>query len=192
MKITGIIFFVAAAGLLCSCHSTKKIQQAITKKDTVATPPQPVINPHDDSINFIKDNYRQLLGHHIDFSSFSAKIDVDYEDADGKKNNVTAHIRMYKDSVIWVSVTGLLGIEGLRALITRDSVKLLVKQNKVFIERSVSYLQDVTELHLDLSALQDLLIGNPVFLDSNIISYSRTSSSITMLSNGDFFKNLFN
>lgn len=190
MKRTGVISFIAVAALLCSCHSTKKIQQAITKKDTVSVIPQPVIDPHDDSVNFIKDNYRKLLGHHIDFISFSAKIEVDYEDANGKKNNVNAHIRMYKDSVIWVSVTGLLGIEGLRALITKDSVKLLDKQNKVFIERSVSYLQEVTELPLDLSSLQDLVIGNPVFLDSNIVSYSRTSNTISLLSSGDFFKTL--
>ena len=190
MKEISIISFVIASILLCSCHSTKKIQEAITKKDTVVIVAPPAINPHDDSVNFIRQNYQQLVANRIDFTTFSGKIDVDYEDAEGKKNNVNVHVRMYKDSVIWVSITGLFGIEGLRALITTDSVKLLDKQNKVYIERSVTYLQEVTELPLDLSSLQDLLIGNPVFLDSNIVSYSRTSNTISMLSTGEFFKNL--
>lgn len=191
MKGSGFILFIVAAAILCSCHSTKKIQEAITKKDTIVVTPVAAINPHDDSLHFIREHYRDLMKNRISFTTFSAKIDIDYEDASGKKNNLTAHIRMYKDSVIWVSVTGLLGIEGLRALITADSVRLLDKQNKVYIPRSVLYLQEVTELPLDLSSLQDLLLGNPVFLDSNIVSYSRAANTISLLSNGGYFKNLF-
>ena len=123
--------------------------------------------------------------------AFSAKLDVDYEDADGKKyNNITTHLRMLKDSVIWVSITAILGIEGLRAVITRDSVKILDKQNKIATLRSVSYLQEVTALPLDLHSMQDLIVGNPVFLDSNILSYRKSPGSISLLSLGEFFKNL--
>lgn len=188
---TNFILIVIIYGILSSCHSTKKIQQAISKIDTSEVISAPVVNLHDDTLNFIRENYKHVLKNLISVTTFSAKIDVDYEDASGKKNNVNAHIRMYKDSAIWVSVTGLLGLEGLRALITKDSVRLLDKQNKVYIERSVSYLREITELPLDLPSLQDLLLGNPVFLDSNIISYSQSANSISLLSNGEFFKNLF-
>jgi uncharacterized phage-like protein YoqJ len=157
----------------------------------VANVTLPVNNLKEDSVHFIKESYKQILNNRISFTTFSAKIDVDYEDAAGKKYNVNAHVRIYKDSVIWVVITGALGFEGFRAYISPDSVKLLDKQNKSYIARSVSYLQEVTELPLDLSSLQDMLIGNPVFLDSNIISYSRSADAISLLSNGDFFKNLF-
>ncbi|MEP6699710.1 MAG: DUF4292 domain-containing protein [Bacteroidota bacterium] len=178
--------------LFGSCRSTKNIQTAIAKKDTVVVAVTlPTDNPKDDSIAFIKENYNRIINNRINFTTFSAKADVNYEDADGKKYNVNAHIRMYKDSIIWVSVTGPLGIEGLRAYITKDSVKMLDKQKKEYITRSVSYLQEITELPLDLTSLQDLLIGNPVFLDSNIVSYSKTANTITLQSNGRFFKNLF-
>jgi len=181
----------AALCLFCSCRSTRKIQTVITpKKDTIVVDTQPVVNLHDDSVAFMNENYRQVLANQIEFTTFSAKIDVDYEDADGKKYNVNAHLRMYRDSIIWISITGPLGIEGLRALITEDSVKLLDKQNKTYIARSVSYLQEVTELPLDLSSLQDLLVGNPVFLDTNLVSYSKTPDAISILSIGEFFKNL--
>ena len=183
---------------LASCRSTKKISTAISKKDTTQTVViNPVINPvgkpidhsHDDSINYMMENYRAIAKNHIDFTTFSARINVDYEDANGKKYNVTGHLRMYKDSVIWISITAIFGIEGLRAYITKDSVKVLDKQNKIYSARSVSYLQDVSALPLDLSTLQDLLLGNPVFLDSAMVSYNRASGVITMLSYGESFKN---
>ena len=186
-----LIIVISSACLFYSCRSTKKIQTAITPKDTAAVVVLPVENFKEDSVSFIRENYYGLLSNKISFTTFSGKIVVDYMDAEGKKYDVNAHVRMFKDSVIWIMVTGALGIEGLRAYITSDSVKILDKQNKTYIARSVSYLQDVTELPLDLASLQDLLIGNPVFMDSNIVSYSRSGNTISMLNKGDFFKNLF-
>jgi outer membrane biogenesis lipoprotein LolB len=180
-----------AVALLASCRSTKKIQTAISKTDTVKIQTPPSTDPHEDSMNFIKQTFNSIEQQKINFTTFSAKIDVDYRGTDDKKYDVNAHLRMYKDSVIWISVTAILGIEGMRVLITKDSVKLLNKQDKVYTARSVSYLQEVSALPLDLHSLQDLLIGNPVFIDSgNIVSYSNAGGFISLLSIGDFFKNL--
>jgi hypothetical protein len=185
-----IVLLIAGASLLSSCGTTKKIQTAIAKKDTTEVKALPVENLKEDSIAFIKMNYGRIISNRIGFTTFSAKIDIDYEDAEGKKSNATAHVRMYKDSAIWISLRGPLGFEGIRAYITRDSVKLLDKQNDTYTARSVAYLQDVTELPLDLSSLQDLFLGNPVFLDSNIVSYSQSDDDITLLNVSKFFKNL--
>jgi hypothetical protein len=38
--------------------------------------------------------------------------------------------------------------------------------------------------------LQDLIIGNAVFLDTNIVSYSSGNNVISLLSVGEWFKNL--
>src|SRR5688572_15068367 len=115
-----------AMTLLSSCRSTRKIQTIIATRDTsvVAVPKG---NTLEDTLRFIGEAFDGIKKNHIDFTSFSAKIEVDYEDAEGKKYDVTAHVRMLKDSVIWISVRAILGIEGLRAYITRDSVKMLDK-----------------------------------------------------------------
>jgi hypothetical protein len=117
-------------------------------------------------------------------------VNIDYVDADDKKYNVNANLRMYKDSTIWISVNAIFGIEGLRALITKDSVRILDKQNKLYTGRSIEYLQEVSSLPVDLHSLQDLLIGNAIFLDSNIVSYSKSGDAISLLSIGRIFKNL--
>lgn len=185
------LYFALAILLLTqACRPARHIQEAISKKDTiVAVTPAPEL-PREDTAALIREQLAGLEKNRIRFTTFSAKLDVDYRDGDGKKYDVNAHLRMYLDSVIWISITGPLGIEGLRALITADSVKLLDKQNKVYIRRSVSYLQDVSSLPLDLTTLQQLLLGNPVFLDSNILSFSRGAGTVSLQSSGSFFKNL--
>jgi len=95
---------------------------------------------------------------------------------------------MCKDSVIWVSINAALGIEAFRVLITPDSVKVLNKLDKVAQLRSVNYLQEVTQLPFDFYTLQDLIIGNPIYLDSNIVSFKRDDEYVSLMSNGKPFK----
>ena len=172
-----------------SCKSTKKIQTAIIKKDTTGTA-IPVDNAREDSLRFIEKAYKAIVANHVNYTSFSAKIDVDYIDADDRRYNVNAFVRMYRDSVIWVSIHAGLGFEALKAFITKDSIKILDKQNKLYTARSIEYLQDVSQLPVDLSTLQDILVGNTIFLDSDIVSYSRFDNSISLLDIGKMFKNL--
>ena len=189
IMIKNILLLVVLISIIASCRSTKKIQTAIAKKDSVQVMDS-AINKKEDSVRFIRNIYNHIDSNRIDFKTLNAKISVNYEDADNKKYNVNAFVRMYKDSIIWVSVNAIFGIEALRVLITEDSVKLLDKQNKVYTARAVSYLKEVSALPLNLHILQNLIVGNPVFLDSNITTYSRTADEISMLSIGEYFKNL--
>jgi hypothetical protein len=185
MKV--LLIVIAGVLLFTSCRSTRKIQTAIAKKDSTNNA---AVKSGEDSVAVIRESIASLKSHYIDFTTFSAKVDVDYVGGDGKKENANANVRMYKDSAIWISVTGLFGIEGLRALITQDSIRIINKLDKIYTGRSVAYVQEVTGLPLNLSSLQDLIIGNPVFLDSNIVSYNRAGNVISLLSVGDWFKNL--
>ena len=78
-----LLILISSAILVSSCRSTRKIQNAISiKKDTVEV--KPSTNPHEDSLKVIKENYNQLLTNHIEFETFSAKINTDYQGSDGK------------------------------------------------------------------------------------------------------------
>lgn len=174
---------------LFSCRSTKSIQTAMSRKDS-----SQVIVPDStarkDSIRFMQDIYSAVQKNRVEFQTFSAKVKVDFQGSDGKKNDFNAFIRLQKDSVIWVSVNALLGIEAFRVLITPDSVKVLNKLDKVLQLRSVSYLREITKLPLGFKELQDLLIGNPIYFDNNIISYKKEAESISVLNTGELFKHL--
>ncbi|MBS1917427.1 MAG: DUF4292 domain-containing protein [Bacteroidetes bacterium] len=188
-NLSGSFFLVFA---IAACHSTKKIQKVIasSKKDTVIAVTAITDDPHADSLKFISDVVAKVEKNKIDFKTFSAKMKVSYEGSDGKGSDLTAFLRIQADSIIWVSIVGPLNIEGVRILITPDSVKVLNKLNKELILRSKSYLQEIAKVPLDFKTVQDILIGNPIYLDSNNISFYRNEENgISLLSVGNLFKN---
>ena len=182
-----ILILIAGLAMLSSCRSTKKIQTVIAKKDSVAIA---ALNSSADSLVFMRNLYGKINATHINFNTFSAKVKVDFEGSDGKKNDFNAFVRIKKDSLLWVSINAALGIEAFRVLITPDSVKVLNKLDKVIQLRSVSYLREVTRIPLTFKDLQKLIIGNPLYLDSNIISYKQEGQSVTLISVGELFKHL--
>ena len=185
-----LLLLVITTPLIFSCRSTRKIQTAIAKKDSVQVVVDSSGKSGEDSLAVIRQSLENIKKSIIHYTTFSAKLNVDYSGTDQKNHNMNVNLRMYKDSVIWISITAILGIEGLRAYITKDSVKILNKQDKIYMARSVAFLQEVTALPLDLQSLQDILIGNPVFFDSTVISYSRSGNTISLLSVGNWFRNL--
>jgi hypothetical protein len=191
-----IALVVAMAGIAAGCRSTKKIQKVIAapsaKKDSAVTV-TPMVTPEDrhaDSLKVIRQTVEGLNRNRIDFQTFSARMKVHYEGSDGKDYEFNAFIHIKKDSLIWVSINAALGIEAFRLLITPDSVKILDKLKKIARLRSVSFLQEEIHLPVDFKAIQDLLLGNPIYLDTtNILFYKKDASAISLLSAGDLFKN---
>jgi hypothetical protein len=175
-------------GSLEGCRSTKKIRKVMATKapvrtDTVQTPiVQTPEDLHADSLRYIQQALSRLAANKIDFNTFSARIKVRYEGADESPVEVNAFLRIRKDSIIWVSVNAVLGIEAFRMQITPDSVKILDKIKKVARLRSVSFLQEAIHLPVNFGTLQDLLLGNPVFLDTAGIIYYRKENAGALLS----------
>lgn len=184
LLLTGFVILVNYG-----CHTTRKIQTAIAKKDTAQ-----VVIVHDnkaDSVKYIHDILTRVEKNRIDFKTFSAKIKVEYTDKDGKGPDLTVFTRIIKDSAIWLSINAtIFSYEAFRVLITPDSVKVLNKKEKEYQLRSVSYLQEIIQLPFDFKTLQDLLIGNPVYLDSNIVSFKKNEESVLLLCSGKLFKHL--
>lgn len=183
-----LVFLIGLIAVLASCRSTRTISNAVTKKDSAvkAVPAVAIV----DTQQLIQEALQQVQANRIDYQTFNAKVAIDYKGTDGKGYGVNANIKMYKDSAIWVSANAILGIEAMRVLVTKDSVKLLNKLEKVYTARSIGYLQEVTSLPLNLYTLQDMIIGNPVYLDSNIVQYSNGNGVISLMSLGEFFRNL--
>lgn len=196
-KLAASSLQLAALFLFFSCKTVKKveaIQEAITKKDTA----QVVVikeTPEVDSAAIVADIMGKVIQNKIDFQTFNAKIKVDYEGAENK-DNYTVYLSMRKDSVIIIRVKGsFLGIsaEGLQVKINQDSVTLVRKVGEKYImNRSINYLQDVTQIPFDFATLQDLLIGNPIFVSKNLVSYKNSNTQLLVVMVGELFKHLIN
>ena len=184
-----IFFVLLFITIASSCRTAKKIQTAVAKKDTVSVT---ITNfSREDSLKVITNAMAEVRQSKMDFKTFSAKVKVDYQNNKGNQPNITAYIRILKDSLIWVSgYATIFNIEAFRILINKDSVFLIDKINKQVQYRSIDYLQEVTAIPFDYKTLQDLLVGNPVFFSDSVISYKETESKILLATLGRYFKNL--
>lgn len=188
MKQFFFLLTIFSGLFFCSCKTTRQINKAIAPRDT-----SNVMDHHsaEDSLRIIQETVSAVGSHYIDFRTFAAKIKVEVSDSKGKQPDITAVVRIIKDSAIWMSLSAtFLNIEVYRVLITKDSVILLNKQQKEVQYRSLDYLQEVTEIPFDFKTVQDILIGNPVFYTDSIISYKQDDRYILMTSLGRDFKNL--
>ena len=189
MKITNIAFVCLIT--ILACRPAKKVQvikQAISKKDTSQTI---VIkeSPQIDTVALINSMLEKVNKRKIDFNTFSAKIKVEYIGQETSQS-ATAYLKMRKDSIIVINVVGPLGIVGLQAKISTDSIIIINKIDKYVQRRSISYVKEVTQIPFDYSTLQDLIIGNPIFINNNVVSYKATKNQLLVLMIGNLFKNL--
>lgn len=183
---------VAVLVLFAACRPVKKVQRigaVIATADTAVAQLVDSLAGMADSAAIGRSLLDTISARHIDFSTFSAKIKMDYDGTNGS-GQATVYLRMQKDSIIWLSLTGALGVEGFRVLITKDSVQLMNKLDKVVQYRSINYLQELTHVPVNFNSLQDILIGNPVYLDSNIVSFTVHDEHLLLLVAGEVFKNL--
>lgn len=183
LLITGCLYFTTG------CRSTKKLQSAINKKDSaVAVEP---VSPASDSLQIPNQVFLALKKNNIDFKTFSAKLKVQYEDRNGKQPDVNAFIRIYADSIIWVSVSAtFLNFEAFRILITPGTVTIMNKLDKTVERHPFSYIESIAHIPLNFATLQNLIIGNPIYIGDSIVSFRQTENHIILGTMGHFFKNL--
>ncbi len=179
------IFFSIA---FSNCRSTRKINTTGINKDTTGIVP---ITSNADSATNAERTLKTLSDNRINYQTFSAKIKVDYTDAKGKQPDVNAFVRMQKDSLIWVSLNfSFLNVEALRVLMTTDSIFILNKVERTVELRPITYLEQVAKIPFNLSTLQDMLVGNPIFTGQKVLSYSQAGDKVLLMTLGDVFKNL--
>ena len=108
---------------------------------------------------------KKLLANEFQFNTISAKAAVSFDD--GKKISFKTHLRIRKDSAIWMSITPLLGIEMARVLITKDTVKFMNRKDNEYFIGDFDYINDLFGADLDYQMLEAFLIGNSLDFEKN-------------------------
>lgn len=134
---------------------------AIPKVDTVKGPatvlPAPAVGSEKKELIA---NLEPLWDKQVDFNTFSGKVKMHYEGA-GQKLEFTAHIRMKKDSVIWVIITAMGGfVQVGRVFITPDSFMMVNYINKTATEMPLSEASKFLPTKVDFPILQNFILGN--------------------------------
>jgi len=103
----------------------------------------------------------QMKLNEFDFETFSAKAVITLRQ-EGKKLNFKSNIRIKKDSVIWISITPVFGIEMARVMITNDTVKVINRLEKQFFIGDYEYINQRFNVDFEYEVLQALLLGNSI------------------------------
>ena len=129
------LFFIA------SCSPARKVMKAPIKEE---------------GADFL---FAKLKEKELKFDWFSAKFSAEYSNK-GKKNSFNGQIRIRKDSLIWISMTPMLGIEAVRLMISQDSVKMMNRLNNTYFIGDYEYVNRFLNTNIDFDLLQAFLLGN--------------------------------
>ncbi|MBF9235767.1 DUF4292 domain-containing protein [Hymenobacter sp. BT683] len=77
----------------------------------------------------------------------------------GGQQGANLALRMRRDSIIWVSAS-LAGIEGVRAVLTPDSVQVLNRLEKTYFSGGYDYLSKLLNVPVTFEQMQALLLGD--------------------------------
>ena len=188
MKIVRLfIGLLILSTVVISCR-TSRLQPSVATADTI--PSLPSIT----QLDSLKEAYpylQNLKENRLDFSTFSGKAKVQFEDENGRQPDGIANIRIAKDSVIWISFTAtFLNIEAVRVLITPQQIIILKKLDKIVETHPFQFIQQIVQLPLTFPMLQNILIGNPIFVGDSILASHLSGNNILIETGNNFFKNL--
>ncbi|MBK8845851.1 MAG: DUF4292 domain-containing protein [Bacteroidetes bacterium] len=131
-----------------------------SRKKTITTITKPIAF---DTISFKGVEANQLIDsirfYGFNAQSYSLKADVKFV-SDSGEQEFNANIRVLQDSAIWISINAILGIEVARVLITRDSLFLIDRLNKLYSKADYAMLNDLLRLRVDFNTMQNMLTGN--------------------------------
>jgi Domain of unknown function (DUF4292) len=126
------LLLTAATVLLLSCS-----------KKVIPTAPPPPVN---------------LEVQEIDFEYFHGKARMVFNDGK-KEREVKAHIRIRKDSVIWMTFT-VIGVQGGRALINKDSITIVSTVDKEYYVFDYASLSKRFNFEVNYQTIQSAFLGN--------------------------------
>jgi hypothetical protein len=103
--------------------------------------------------------FGKLKENELKYDWFSAKFSADYEN-NGEEHSFSGQIRIRKDSLIWITLTPMLGIEAVRLMISQDSVKFINRLNDTYFLGDYDFVNRFLNTNIDFDLLQAFLLGN--------------------------------
>lgn len=105
--------------------------------------------------------FDQVQEHQLQYKSFLLKADGEFT-WNNSKQSFQMHARIQHDSIIWVSLR-MMGIEGMRLMITTDSIFMVDRINNSWYGLSYEELNNSLDLDVNFNVLQSVLTNSFFF-----------------------------
>ena len=161
-----IVWLLAASTIwITSCHKQKISQTSNNqaKKDSlVVEAVKPETKTDSSTLKTEPTVAPKVTVSNAEFAFLTTKSKFSFKNQTQDLDNVTVNLRIQKDSLIWISVTGV-GFEVARGLISRDSIAFMDKIHKTYFLFDYEQLSKKYNFKLDFPLLQSVIIGNLPF-----------------------------
>lgn len=144
------LFALSFSFLSTSCNTNKKVTEVVTEEEV----------PEGAEAFMLA-----AAQHQFQANWLTGNAQLSYDDGN-MSVGATASIKMQKDEVIWMSIKKF-GFELGRAKITPDSIYILNRFNNEYAIEPLSYIEENFGLPASLTMLQQIFLGNPVFLTTS-------------------------
>ncbi|MFH1297933.1 MAG: DUF4292 domain-containing protein [Bacteroidota bacterium] len=138
------LFLIGLAGTLL--FSSCKTQRSIIRKPIKEEGPEYL--------------FAKLKERELQFTWFNARFSADYRNGN-QKYAFSGQIRIQKDTLIWLSLR-VMGLEGMRLMITQDSIKYINRINNTYLIGDWYDLNKFLNANIEYDILQSFLIGNDI------------------------------
>lgn len=150
-RVLYILFLICSSLLIGSCRAKKPLldseEQVFiskTKADTIVK-------------NLVENNFQ--------FDNLKAKINTRFKSREKQNLIFGTFLKMKKDSIIHATIS-VLGLPMIVAYITPDSLKFIDKKNQKYFKGDFSFVSKMLNTDITFDQLQNLLVGNPLVLDT--------------------------
>ena len=113
----------------------------------------------------------------LNFEYLTIKSKIDFQQTHGSQE-VTSIFRIRKDSVIWFNLSGALGVQGMRGILTKDSAKILNRVDKEYWIYDYQELSNQFNFSIDYDLIQAMILGN--------MPKKKRDQDLTKMQNGNF------
>ena len=110
--------------------------------------------------------FSKLKESELRFDWLTAKFSADYKNKD-QETSFGGQIRIRKDSLIWLTLSPMMGIEVIRLVISQDSIKFINRLNNTYFIGDYNYLNQFLNTNIDFDILQAFLIGRDLSFYNN-------------------------
>lgn len=150
LKYFILLFCLILFSLITSCKTQKTLSAASNQSITDSVQTKSAI--FSDSITY------KMSENQFNFEWLSIKFSAEYE-ADNNNTSFSGQIRIRKDSIIWVSISKF-SIEGVRMLITQDSIYVVNRMEDSYFKSDFNYINRFINSTVDFDMLQAFIVGN--------------------------------
>lgn len=140
-RLFSSLILITIALLVVSCTGTRKAIRSPLKEE---------------GADYLFGNLKK---HELKFDDFTARFSAKIQN-NRKETKFEGQLRIQRDSIIWISITPLLGIEMARFMLTNDSIKYLNRINSTYLQKNFAYINEMLNKTIDFDMAQAFLTGN--------------------------------